>query len=238
MPTVNLYPDAHPETTTVDGRVSMYGEGFTSMGWSALRDGAGSATYTTDDVFIAFWLLSSTTENEYRLLSRSILLFDKSSLPAGAHINSGVLRIKTLDYSNDWGIPFGLTVVTSNPASNTAVVPGDYTTLGEVALSNTIPSTELALENEYYEFTFNATGLAILNGAGSIIKLGIRETEYDIANIAPEWDSNVTISFAIMSAEGNEAQWPRLTLEYTLGQPYLLKRRTRRQNNCMIGRNN
>lgn len=181
-------------------RVSKFGEAAASMVWADLHEGNGTVT-STGDGSLAVWLTVETKgiyapldQAHYDLLSRVVIIIDKSTLPAGAIIQSAVLRLYTLDIgyygSSPWPTSWGLAVVTASPASNSAIAATDFSAFGDTLLTNSVPSSELLLENEYYDFTFNVAGLAYLNSEVGVIRLGLRESVYDIADEEPVYQFN------------------------------------------------
>ena len=92
--TGTFYPDAHTESSSVDGWVSAEeGEG---VSWSTIRNHIG--TYANDSSTTAsITLASHGTTNEWYILRRGIVLFDTSSLPDDAVITSATLSLRGYD---------------------------------------------------------------------------------------------------------------------------------------------
>lgn len=207
--TATYYPDAHPESSSVDGHVHHQDN---ISDWATLRDGAG--TYSDDDDdkdYVAHFECAFTT-NKYDVVGRGIFLFDTSEIPDDATIISAVLHLYTtsrFNYRDTW-LDAKVNIYTSNPASNTALVGGDFDSLGTTPLCDTdTPYTDLGtLANpKWNTFTLNAAGLAAISKTG-ITKLGTREVTYDVGNIAPAWVS------------GGEFRWTVELAETALGAEY------------------
>jgi len=212
-PFVYFYPDAHPETTSVDGHVFRTPPA-NDKNWVNVHDGAGTGYNDSSATTLTrFYVLIGPVRWQY--IYRSILLFDTSSIPADKTIHAAELRIhgyakSVAAYWPDWA----LVVVSSNPASNHQLIAADYQALGIVALSDTIhiPAFDAAGHNT---FTFNAAGLAAII-KGGITKLGIRENAYDRANVEPPLPSHGYARADYRSADNADIELkPRLGVSYS-----------------------
>jgi len=212
-PMVYFYPDAHPETTSVDGGVwrinpSPYGD------WATIRDGPGTNfgdAAATMQVYIYAYYPPNTYVNIYR----SILLFDTTIIPPGATIHAAELRLyghsKVVHPS--WGAA-ALSVVSSLPTLNYQLQPSDYGTLGGIALSDTILMNDI-VAGGHNLFTFNPAGLAAITKEG-ITKLGIREDTWDRANIPPPLVAYAYAQAIFRTSESADIEWrPRLGVSYS-----------------------
>jgi len=208
--TGTFYPDADPETSTVDGRITYDTTGTT---WNtAVTATAGHfLDDSTDilDVATSYWLDSTSRAQN----NRGWFLFDTSSLTSSATISSAIISLykyNSYDGDNDAN---GYTVIVSGktPASNTALVLGDYDQVGSTALSNTIDTTIFA--TGYNDYTLNATGL------GEILKTGISyfatREGHDLNNDQPLNSTNNGIAVRMADDVGT-SQDPKLVVTYTL----------------------
>lgn len=207
--TLTVYPDADTETSTVDGRVAQ--SGGTSDSWSSRRSGAGN--YFEDNTSPANAPLAQahTTTNNWQFLSRGIFLFDTSSLPDGSTISSATFSnyVTTRQTTSNVGV----NVVSSTPASNTALVNGDYTQTGSTKFSTVIRVNDMST-NAYADFALNASGLTNISKTG-ISKFGTR-LEEDLDNSSPTWSSNALMGTQISFAEHTgTTQDPKLVVIYT-----------------------
>jgi hypothetical protein len=203
-----LNPDADPETTTVDGVTSRSAG---SESWSALRNGAGDGSSDNGVTMRAGWQADSTL-NQWNVQHRDILLFDTSFIPDTWTVTSATLNLYAtlleLDGSNDGAL---LHVVTSAPASNTALVNADYGAFGDIKLDDGLAMSSVT--TAYNTFTLNATGVAAISLDG-ITKLGVR-TENDIDNSAPVWVSGAANRITFSTAdETGTSQDPQLVVTY------------------------
>lgn len=179
-------PDANPETTTVDGRASEEQE----SSWAAAQGGPGDSAID-DAVFLQVEV--SRRGNGNWDVRRSAFLFDTSDIGSGATISAADITLRTdnqgsQNADND-GNDF-VAIVSSNPASNTAIVAGDFDAIGD-AIDNPTEMHDVGerlditgTTNETdYTWTLNSTGIANIAKTG-ISKFGGREG-HDILDDQP-----------------------------------------------------
>lgn len=198
-------PDADPETTSVDGRVFRDGVNET---WATIHD-ALDGTGAQDSLTAGQHTMvgASLTTNQWRELYRGFLLFDSSSLPDTANIDNANIQL----YINSKVSTLGGTmeIVTSTPASNTALAAADYDQMGAVRQATGIAYASLTT-GAYNTFNFNATGISNISKTG-ISKFGERHSN-DVDNSPPTWSSGANTSDNSDWAEGTNK--PKLVVEY------------------------
>lgn len=208
-----FYPDANPETTSVDGRTSCYtGSDLT---WAQAHDSGGAFAVDNDADAWCIVLYTSANSNYWLSLGRSIFLFDTSSLPDEATISAATLSVMTGSGKND---PAGwapdVNVYSSAPASNTAVVAGDFDSLGTTPFSTAITYANWAATGNYNDFALNSDGLSAISKTG-VSKFGLRNANYDVANSAPTWSASKTANLDVYYAEKGTGYKPKLVVTYT-----------------------
>ncbi len=216
MADVVFYPDADPESTSVDGRVTRT---LADSIWSDLVTGDGTGSF--DDGTMGVFFQSHSNTDRWTLLIRVILLFDISTLPDDAAITRVTLTVTPMVLQDTLGVSPAVNVVGSSPFSNIALQNSDYQTITSTLYATEIAYSSLAVDTEA-EFTLNATALAAIQTAilgDHIIKLGLRESNYDIPNTIPAWSANKVASMFFYSADetqaaGDIAKRPRLTVIY------------------------
>lgn len=202
LTTTTVYPDPHTETSTVDGYLSQ----VTNVSWADGHDAATADNAYDDLTNLEIYTGRTSTGNW--AFKRGVFLFDTSS------VGSDTISSANLDLYNiiskinqvDDGLDY-LAVVSSAPASNTALVVGDFDSFGTTEFSDqrdlggmTLSTTET--------YTFNASGIAAINGSG-ISKFGVREG-HDITDTpVPTSGSNINRIY-VEPAEGTND--PALTI--------------------------
>ena len=202
------------DASVIDGWIQQNGGVNT---WAALREGAGSSHSVTDGGGNGLWLGASTTTNRWSYLRRFPILFNTTTIPASAIITSATISIYGSGYSNNFSL--SVDCVTSNPASNTDLANGDFTSFGTTLLATSIALSAWNNSN-WNVFTLNATGIANITKAG-ISKFGLRLSA-DTTNTEPAWSSGVN-GYADFLFRGS-AHPPTLTVTYSLpsGGAFLL----------------
>lgn len=204
----DYYPDANPETYTFDGAM------FSSWSsWATVRAAATSdVNYTKDDQASGYG--GGIVGNRFDggssyMIIRAILLF-RYTIPSGTTGISGkISQYFTSVSNNDPDAYAYVGVVTSAPASNTAIATGDYDSLGTVLQANAIANADI-VTSSYNDMPLNSTGLASLtvDGAYHILKLGYKEG-HDINNNAPGATNEMNGYFA-----DNGSNKPYLEIAY------------------------
>ncbi|MBA7577017.1 hypothetical protein ES708_18863 [subsurface metagenome] len=207
-----FYPDPDPEVTSVDGQLNSAPSPRPSV-WDILHD--GTLVYPSDaSPDGAIMVYCDKYLDAFYAIVREIQLYDTSIIPVGSLINDAKLRV-TGEYKVvpvDWPTA-GVAVVTSNPASNTALIPADWHTFGANLLTNIILGTDFN-DAGHNTFTFTEEGRAAIIAAG-ITKLGLRETAFDIPDIEPSWVQYRRILLRWKSRDTDwEDYWPRLEVTY------------------------
>jgi len=221
MAEATFYPDADPEDTSVDGHAQVL---TTEQTWHELVVKAGT-TREDDGNYLRVIIRSDDTQDLWAWLYRSILLFDLSSL-SGYTVTGASLYVYGESNPDNLGISPSINVFASSPASDTAIIPADYNTLGTTPFCDTpiaIASWETGTPGNPNIFALNAAGLAAINTAiagDGIVKLGLREVTYDVAdeldpgNHDPTWSSEQFSSFIGWSVDKGTTYRPKLVVTY------------------------
>jgi len=204
--TFTFYPDKHPETKSVDGHVD---ERNGDYDWADLHGGPGE--HAADDEGAGnVYAGCGFGSDKYNRIERLILLFDTSILLPGWSVIQATLSPVLQQFATPPGWNLAINVYTSNPASNIALVPGDYATLGSTPLSTTKYYPALFTKKRY-DFPLNPAGKAAIV-KGGITKLGLREATYDAANIPPPWLRFSGGGIRCWMADDLEGNKPKLTV--------------------------
>ncbi len=198
-----FYPDANPETNTVDGNVHKTDDPSWSTVRSAASGNAVDASGTTMSVGGRFF------SPNYRII-RSYFLFDTSGLGTLAQITNATINLYIL---NNYAASHS-NIVSSSPASNTDLVLGDYSQIGSVSFAQ-VAYTSIIV-NAYNTHTLDSNGIANISKTG-ISKFGARNTD-DLINFTPADDGNSNqIDYSTADTTGT-SQDPKLVVTYTVPQ--------------------
>jgi len=210
--TLTVYPDAHPETTSVDGSTTRNNVLDT---WAGIREGNGREAAAGNSADYVVYLISSGTSDRWDTLYRDAFLFDTSSLTDTVTINSATFSLYGTGVKSD-AFSQSITLVSSNPNSNTELVSADYP-IGR--WGSTEFATRLAISSwntsAYNDFSLNSNGIANISKT-SISKFGTRISA-DFDNSPPIWQ-NVASSYArsYFAERTGTSQDPKLVVEYSV----------------------
>lgn len=190
------YPDADPESTSVDGYVYK-----TADIWADCRDAVSGSSSVDDSVNI--WATADYNDPTYAVY-RVFLLYDTSALPDTATVSAATLSVYgQSQFSNASNINIYL----STPASNTGLVTADYDQVGAVAQSTAIATAAWSTSG-YNDFALNDMTKISLTG---VSKFGAREVDHDVNNSAP----TQAYKFKFYAAEQGTVYKPKLVVTYT-----------------------
>lgn len=182
--TDTFYPDPNPETSTVDGYI-YYNNA--NQSWATLRNaatGSGIDGNLGDDVICR--ITAGTSSNTWSQFVRAMYLFDTSSIPDGNTVSSATFSLNGTATWTENSFSDSVSLVSSAPASNTALVAADYDQFGTTKFASDIAMASWNTSG-YNDFALNATGIAAISKTG-ITKFGVRNTS-DNDNAEPTWSS-------------------------------------------------
>ena len=199
--TGTFYPDPDPEVSSFDGSFET-----TGADWSTVI-GKISAD-TMDDGGSTGWIIYEDYTTVWNV-ARSIFLFDTSSIGASNTISDATISI----YATYKGVVDGdnVSVVSSNPVSNTGSVLGDYSSLGNTSYSN-VALNSISI-SAYNAFVLDSNGKANISLIG-VSKFGFK-TGKDVTATAPAVTAAEYLQ-ASMAEQTGTSQDPKLVVTYTL----------------------
>ncbi len=211
MTVQTFYPDANPETSSVDGAV-RYRTGAGGVLWDTIHDAEdGTGAVPSQASECGFFLRGAISENRWRSLYRGFLLFDTSELPDKAVISSAILSIYGQGKGDDLNCLPTVNIYTSTPASDVDLVVGDYDQVGTTPLSTAISFANWDIFG-YNAFTLNTTGLTEISKIG-VSKFSIRGNK-DVADSPPSWVSDAfSFIFGYFAEQGVDFR-PKLEVTY------------------------
>lgn len=212
-----VYPDAHPESVSVDGDVGQRGANVT---WATLLGGGGSIFSDSAISAAVIHIDSDSDTNRWDGIWRGIFLFDTSELTINARIVSAILSLYGSEESgeektDELGITPNVNIYGSAPASDTALANGDFDSLGAIPFCDTPITYANWVNGAYNNFALNAAGLVAISKTG-ITKLGTRNVAYDVDEAVPNWTADKKSYLYCYQAEGDADKRPKLTIVYAL----------------------
>ena len=207
--TLTVFPDANPETSTVDGFVRRNG---VNESWAAITYSAGNGSSDTDLTAVCAGANTGTTSNAFTNLIRGIFLFDTSAIPDTATVSNATFSLFGNAGNNALGNPT-LDICSSAPASNTGLASGDFTSLGSISFGSLAWASYST--TAYNDISLNASGLANISKTG-LSKFGTR-LDWDLTGIAPTWVNSASSFFNVNYADqAGTTQDPKLVVTYSL----------------------
>lgn len=188
MAVTTIYPDANPETSSVDGRV--YREP-SSETFSTIRSGAGTGADDTGKDWSSFGggglrITASVTTDQYQRLIRMIFGFDTSSINDTDVVSAATLSFYHDAKSNGCGDP-GVSIGSATPASSTSLASSDYGNTG----STTFASKAYASisTGAYNDYTLDSNGLANITLTGTSFFCAKLKWDMDNDTTGLTWDA-------------------------------------------------
>ena len=209
--TSTTFPDADPETTSVDGWAEHAG-----TDWDTAHDGVGNGSNApgTSINMDCYGLVSSVSK-----IGRGIMLFDTSGMGAGGIIDAATISLYDRDNlvftDNDAEAYFSI-VQTNNINTDTNIINSDFTDVGD-AIDNPTEGIDVgdrvrmedSATSAYVDFPLNATGRGWVDPA-SITYLGVREG-HDIEDVPI---ADTLRNFKSWWAADNLSNEPKLVVTY------------------------
>lgn len=211
--TLTVYPDANPESVTVDGNVGRQAVNET---WGTIRIGAGNVRDDTSTDSYLLRIVASATTNQFAELWRAIFLFDTSALTAPASISAAVMSLRGTLKADALSTTPDVDIYTSTPGSNTGLANSDYAQIGTTSQTGSAKTYASFSDAAYNDFTFDATGRGNVSKTG-VSKFGARNANRDVANSAPSWVSGQTSQLWCYYADRTgTTEDPKLVVTYTI----------------------
>lgn len=201
-------PDAHPESSSVDGRCNHGGGEET---WAEKRDGAADFAADSEATDNQVYLDTGSTNNLFANFTRSFFIFNTAAI-AGGTVTAAVFSTYITAKQSGFNLSIGL--YQSITASNTAIAAGDFQSSKDLTTtqSDSTPAISTISTSAYLDYTLNATGRGNVSTSG-VTKLGLKSTA-DATNSAPTWASGTVgqIQGNYADAASND---PKLVVTYT-----------------------
>ena len=162
-------------------------------------------------------ITADAVTDQWTRLARGFIVFDGSSI-VGATVNSVTLTVTGTEKADTGSFAPDINVYSSSPASNTALATTDFDNVGSTAFSTAISYAGFN-DAGTNDFVLNASGIAAvqtaIDGSG-IIKLSLRNANYDVAASSPTWFISGTAYLKIAFADtADTTSDPKLVIDYT-----------------------
>ncbi len=211
-----FYPDANPETSSVDGWCRQKYSIGSGVSWATIIGAAGNFGDATPGPSTVIGIQSDTGSDDWIENRRGIYLFDTAGLPNGAVISLAVLSLYGASKTQTSSFSPDINIYASNPNTNTDVIASDYATVLSTPFCDT-PITYAGWDVAgYNDFTLNAAGRAAIDKAG-VSKFGGKNASYDAASSSPAWENNKASFMDVYNSEQGAGFKPKLVVTYTTG---------------------
>jgi hypothetical protein len=214
--TATFYPDPDVEVSSVDGKTE---EATDTTTWATMVGAAGDSAVDNGASGNFLAIASTVNANEWDYIDRSDFLFNTGpTLPDGATLISATFSVYGTAKSDEFvpAIAPNINVYASTPASNVALVAGDYAQVAAVPFCNT-PITYAGWDIAgYNNFTLNAAGLAAISKTG-VTKFSLRNANYDVAVVTPTWSASHAATLqGYFADQAGTANDPKLVVTYAV----------------------
>jgi hypothetical protein len=211
-----FYPDADPETSSVDGYLTASHGAGSGVDWSNLIAEGGSASYDTSETGRAVYIYSDSVENKWRLCGRGAFLFDTSTLDDEAIISSASLFLRGSDKADNLSVAPNVNIYSVSPVYNNDLITGDFDSFGSTPFCDTPITYAGWSTSNYNAFGLNSIGIAAISKTG-VSKFGTRNADYDVSGTPPTWHSSAYSRLETYMAEQGEGYQPKLVVTYATG---------------------
>lgn len=184
--TTTIYPDAGTGGTTVDGYVRRNRSIGFGETWSNLRSGNGVGSGASHSIQEYYRFVSDSSSDRWRVIQRSIFLFDTSSIPDTDVISSAHVSLFGTSKLDEIGATTNeseMHIVSSTPASHSSLQLSDFSKLGDTDFGS-VAYADFSTTS-YNDITLNSSGIANIDKTG-VTKFGTRSGA-DLDNDTPSW---------------------------------------------------
>lgn len=213
-----IFPDANPESTTVDGYINRQSAGASL---AALRVTGTGETFGPSASFGSLILTAGGTTDEWTEMGAAFLLFDLDPgtlIPSNAVITGVSLRV-TPTAAPAAGFDTQVYVVEGTPDSDTDITTGDYdaSQFGSTDFLETAVTISDFTASVQETMPFNSSGIAFVQSAlagDGIVRLGMGLPSF-LFGTNPGWSDSVSDELEIGFADNaTAANRPALIVTY------------------------
>lgn len=209
--TTTVYPDADPETTSVDG---ISGVDLTSSTLATLRNHNGNHFNDSSASRTFYTLQAINTSNLYRRMDRGIFTFDTSFMISGRVITAGTFSFRCTSKKNTFpSTDMNYKIHGANTSFGTALTNTSYLAArlhGTASpISDDLPLHSVISTSVFNDFVLNAQGRDSIDKDG-ITNIILKSS----AEIFVTWGFNAIASLTILFSENGVSTSPKLVIEY------------------------
>lgn len=191
--------------------------GGVSETWATIIAGAGNGSSNETGSANYFLLEADASTNKWNTVSRSLFLFNTSSLGSGATISAAIMSLYGNDKVDQLSCTPDINIYVTSPASDSTAQNGDYEAFGTTPQCDTaITYSDFdATDTKYTDFTFNATGRGNITKDG-ISHFGARNANKDVAGSSPTYSaSKYSKMYGYYSNGSGASPCPKLVVTYS-----------------------
>lgn len=207
--TVNIYSDPGHGLVSVDGTVRRTGW---FLSWSNVHNGVGTEAYPDATVAVAAIQGETQPWPLWHMIQRAIMTFAiPSDLPAAPLITKAEYKFYVDQVYDNLNCSPAFGLVESHPAAPNNLVPLDYQALDSTPISTVLDYGDV-VAHQFNTLEVLPAYLSLIV-PGSVLQIGLREMNYDVANIAPPWLPNCRSGLDFLTVDHADPDlWPYLEL--------------------------
>ncbi|MFP4368601.1 MAG: hypothetical protein ACLFR2_03390 [Candidatus Kapaibacterium sp.] len=202
------FPDADPETSSVDGFVMSFSSGTLTEIISS------QGSFSENISQLECGLYSGTQEGIFTMLSRAFLVFDISALPQEANITAASLRLNCHSKSKEIPVSLddsALIITGHSSASDNDLTSADFSSVnGNIYGMSAFDEISLGANNT---INLNSSFIQYINGL-SHARLSLRIGS-DVSGSVSAWEPNSKLEYSFISADNASPGYePMLRIDF------------------------
>jgi hypothetical protein len=197
QPPVKIYSDPLHGAQTVDGYARRYSYGNS---WIGIHSEPGNEAYPDSTVMGAAFV-GWTLPHTWLTLARTIMTFyiDPAKVPPGAEVTLAKFKFWPYQVYDHLAANPAWCLVQSTPLSDNNIIPSDYLRTQATRVSDVLPMASVVL-GVFNTLTMLDEYLSLVQ-PGSILRLGFRESVYDVTGLEPPWGSLYGSGIDVLSTD-------------------------------------
>ena len=183
--------------------------------WATIRGGAGN-NYDDWSTTATTQIKAATTTDNWQNVGKGIFTFDTSALPDTDHISDADFEFVATSKADTLSAGQSVSMVTSAPATATALESGDFDSLGTTLQAPSLTISSITANSSTFNtFSLSATGRGSISKTG-ITKFGTRIAT-DVSDAEPAWSSGGTARVVMATADEDLSgdRRPKLTVTHS-----------------------